>query len=241
MLPVNGASKVIPPAGAGCARGAQSAAVGARDGDIAASREAGWPSGSGCGRSPSQEGNRLLGIVPVDRIGGHLAAGADGPAQRPRHGRRRDRPGDLHQPDRVRGVLHNLQPGWVRLPVPALCRRPTTDLHPGPAPSDQAPRPVTPQVHELAFSTWSLARLAEFLVAKGVSTITCHEAYGPCSASRACPDESCEVPSGRLAGGRRRQVSTGVSWPVRPDERACPAGRPGVVIAAGMSWLPGWA
>jgi transposase len=46
VLPVNGASKAIPPAGAGCARGAPSAAVGSRGGDIGSSREAGWPSGS---------------------------------------------------------------------------------------------------------------------------------------------------------------------------------------------------
>jgi hypothetical protein len=45
-------------------------------------------------------------------------------------------------PDRVRDVLHNLQPGWVRRPVPAVSRRPTADLHPGPAPSDQAARLV---------------------------------------------------------------------------------------------------
>jgi hypothetical protein len=45
-------------------------------------------------------------------------------------------------PDRVRDVIHNLQPGWVRLAVPALPRRPPTDLHPGPAASDQAARPV---------------------------------------------------------------------------------------------------
>jgi transposase len=33
-------------------------------------------------------------------------------------------------------------------------------------------RPVDP---DLPFSTWSLAKLAEFLVAEGWSTITCHE------------------------------------------------------------------
>jgi hypothetical protein len=32
-----------------------------------------------------------------------------------------------------------------------------------------------PQDHELPFSTWSLAKLAEFLAAEGWSTITCHE------------------------------------------------------------------
>jgi hypothetical protein len=35
-----------------------------------------------------------------------------------------------------------------------------------------------PHDHDLPFSTWSLAKLAEFLVAEGWSTITCHEGLG---------------------------------------------------------------
>ena len=45
-------------------------------------------------------------------------------------------------PDRVRDMLHNLQPGRVRRSVSALCRWPSADLYLGPAPSDQAARPV---------------------------------------------------------------------------------------------------
>ena len=45
-------------------------------------------------------------------------------------------------PDRVRDVLPNLQPGWVRRLVPGLCRRPAAHLHPGPAAPDQAGCPV---------------------------------------------------------------------------------------------------
>jgi hypothetical protein len=44
--------------------------------------------------------------------------------------------------DRVRDVLHNLQPGRVRRPGPALCRWPAAPLHPGPAAPDQAGRAV---------------------------------------------------------------------------------------------------
>jgi hypothetical protein len=45
-------------------------------------------------------------------------------------------------PDRVREVLHNLQPGRVRRSAPALCRRPAAHLHPGPAAPDHPGRAV---------------------------------------------------------------------------------------------------
>jgi hypothetical protein len=44
-----------------------------------------------------------------------------------------------------------------------------------------------PQDHDLPFSTWSLAKLAEFLVAEGVVEDISHEACGSCSRRRACP------------------------------------------------------
>jgi transposase len=44
-----------------------------------------------------------------------------------------------------------------------------------------------PQDHDLPFSTWSLHRLADFLVAEGWSRTSATRAFGPCSASRACP------------------------------------------------------
>jgi hypothetical protein len=44
-------------------------------------------------------------------------------------------------------------------------------------------RPVD---HDLPFATRSLAKLADFLIAEGWSTITCHEGLRtPCSATRA--------------------------------------------------------
>jgi hypothetical protein len=44
--------------------------------------------------------------------------------------------------DRVRDVLHNLQPRRVRLPLPALCRWAPTHLHPGAAARGQEVRVV---------------------------------------------------------------------------------------------------
>lgn len=44
-----------------------------------------------------------------------------------------------------------------------------------------------PAEHGLPFSTWSLAKLADFLVAGGWSTTSATRAFGSCSARRACP------------------------------------------------------
>ena len=125
-------------------------------------------------------------------------------------------------PDRVRDVIHNfnadgfdaLYPRYRggRPPIFTLAQRCAIKQVALSRPTD----------HGLAFSTWSLSKLADVLVAEGWSTTSATRACGCCSARTGCPNESCEVPSGRLAGGSRRQVSTGVSWPVRPDERACP-------------------
>jgi hypothetical protein len=91
----------------------------------------------------SQEGNRLLRIVR--RSSGSVCPGG-GPrwcwvAAKPWTSPQIARVG-FASPDRVRDVLHNLQPGWVLIAVPALPRRPPTNLHPGSAPSGQAARPV---------------------------------------------------------------------------------------------------
>jgi hypothetical protein len=44
-------------------------------------------------------------------------------------------------------------------------------------------RPVD---HDLPFSTWSLAKLADFLVAEGWSTITCHGGLWVLLRKKAC-------------------------------------------------------
>jgi transposase len=78
-------------------------------------------------------------------------------------------------PDRVRDVLHNfnLDGFSSRYPRYRGGRPPTFTLAQRRAIKQLAlSRPVD---HDLPFSTWSLAKLAEFLVAEGWSTITCHE------------------------------------------------------------------
>jgi transposase len=44
-----------------------------------------------------------------------------------------------------------------------------------------------PAEHDLPFSTWSLSKLAEFLVAEGWSRTSATRACAPCSARRASP------------------------------------------------------
>jgi hypothetical protein len=124
----------------------------------------------------SQEGNRLLRIVR--RSTGsvvNLAARPDDPAQRPRPGRQPDRPGHLHQPRPGSRRAAQLQPRRVRDPVSALRggRPPTFTLAQRRAIKQLAL--CRPQDHDLPFSTWSLAKLAEFLVVEGVVDDISHE------------------------------------------------------------------
>jgi transposase len=78
-------------------------------------------------------------------------------------------------PDRVREVINNFnEDGFDSLyPKYAGGRPPTFTLPP--APGDQEDRPVPPGRSRLPFSTWSLAKLAEFLVAEGVVDDISHE------------------------------------------------------------------
>ena len=89
--------------------------------------------------------------------------------------------------DRVRDVLHNFNlDGFGALyPRYAGGRPPTFTL---------AQRRQIKQVglsrpvdHNVPLSTWSLAKLADFLVAEGVVDDISHEARSSCSAKRACP------------------------------------------------------
>lgn len=91
-------------------------------------------------------------------------------------------------PDRVRDVLHNFNLDGVRLPVPALSRRPTADLHPGPAPPDQAARPVAsprprPAVLHQAWPSW----LTSWSL-RGWSTTSAMRACGSYSARQEAAD-----------------------------------------------------
>jgi transposase len=89
--------------------------------------------------------------------------------------------------DRVRDVIHNFNAdGFASLqPRYAGGRPPKFTL-----PQRQQIKTIAlarPTDHGLPFSTWSLAKLADFLVARGWSTTSATKACGSCSARRACP------------------------------------------------------
>ena len=89
--------------------------------------------------------------------------------------------------DRVREVINNFnEDGFESLyPRYAGGRPPTFTL-----PQRQEIKKIAlarPVDHGLPFSTWSLAKLAEFLVAEGVVDDISHEGLESCSARRKSP------------------------------------------------------
>lgn len=89
-------------------------------------------------------------------------------------------------PDRVRDVIHNFNTDGFDSIYPRYRggRPPTFTL-----PQRQQIKRIAltrPHDHDLPFSTWSLAKLADFLVAEGWSTTSAMRACGSCSARRAC-------------------------------------------------------
>ena len=125
----------------------------------------------------NEEGNRLLRIVRRDvGLGGDVAARADraavgagddaaadqrGRVHRPRHGPRRD---------------PQLQPRRLRRALSALPGRAAADVHAAQAPGDQADRAQRSRTDlGQPFATWTLAKLADYLVAEGVVTDISHE------------------------------------------------------------------
>ncbi len=87
-------------------------------------------------------------------------------------------------PDRVREVINRVQRGRVRLAVPEVRGRPAPDVHAAAAPGDQKTALSRRADHGLPFSTWSLSKLAEVLVAEGWSTTSATWACGSCSAMK---------------------------------------------------------
>ena len=90
-------------------------------------------------------------------------------------------------PDRVREVINNFNDdGFESLyPKYAGGRPPTFTL-----PQRQAIKKIAlsrPADHGLPFSTWSLSKLAEFLVAEGVVDDISHEGLRACCRRRRCP------------------------------------------------------
>ena len=89
--------------------------------------------------------------------------------------------------DRVRDVLHNFNADGFESPYPRYAGG-----HP-PAFTLAQRREIKkiakarPAEYDLPFSTWSLAKLAELLVAEGWSRTSATRACAPCSARRASP------------------------------------------------------
>ena len=59
--------------------------------------------------------------------------------------------------------------------MPEVQRRPSAEVHLGPAAGIKKIAKSKPTKHDLPFSTWSLAKLAEFLAAEGVIDDISHE------------------------------------------------------------------
>jgi hypothetical protein len=87
-----------------------------------------------------------------------------------------------------------------------------------------------PTDHGLPFSTWSLSKLADVLVAEGWSTITATRACGCCCARRACPFNAYR--HGTLTRPGLRDQEASHPAPVRADGRHADvlAGDPDVVM-----------
>jgi transposase len=133
--------------------------------------EAGWPSGSACGELSNQEGSRLLRIV-------RRSTGSVATWRRAQMVLLSAQGMDIAQiaqvtftsPDRVRDVLHNST--WMG------STRCTPRYRGGRPPSftlaqRRAIKQLAlsrPQDHDLPFSTWSLVKLADFLVVEGGSS-----------------------------------------------------------------------
>ncbi|GAA2321434.1 hypothetical protein GCM10010234_79090 [Streptomyces hawaiiensis] len=105
-----------------------------------------------------------------------MAAGPDGAAVRAGHAGGEDRRGDVHQRGPGPGCDPQLQRRRLRIPLPAVQRRSTKDFHPLPELREiKKIAKSRPAEHGLPFSTWSLAKLADFLVAEGVVDDISHE------------------------------------------------------------------
>jgi transposase len=90
-------------------------------------------------------------------------------------------------PDRVRDVVHNFNAdGFDALYPRYRGGRPPTFTLPQRRQIKQLAL-SRPTDHELPFSTWSLAKLADFLVAEGWSTTSATKVFVCCSARRVSP------------------------------------------------------
>jgi transposase len=88
--------------------------------------------------------------------------------------------------DRVRDVIHNFNAGFDSLYPKYKGGRPKTFTLPERREIKKFAK-SKPAEHDLPFSTWSLTKLADFLVAEGVATTSATRACASCSARKASP------------------------------------------------------
>ena len=123
----------------------------------------------------SEEGNRLLRIVRRARVGRDVAPGADRAAVGAGDVAARDQRGRVHRPGHGQGCDPQLQPdGFDSLYPRYAGGRPQTFT----LPKRQEIKRIAlsdPQDLGQPFATWSLSKLADYLVAEGVVTDISHE------------------------------------------------------------------
>jgi hypothetical protein len=122
-----------------------------------------------------------------------------------------------------------LQPQRVRVPVSALPRRPATDLHPGPAPSEQAARPCRVPRTRPAVLHAEPGQAEGVPGRRGVVATSATSACGCCFARRACPfnawkqsrDPAFETKKNRILHPHGLMDGTADVLPSDPDVVMC--------------------
>ena len=114
-------------------------------------------------------------------------------------------------PDTVREVIHNFNRDGFDALYPRYAGRPAADVHAAQAPGDQADRAHGPADLDQPFATWSLAKLADYLVAEGVVTDISHEGLRAAAARGRRPLSSGEDLEALQRPGLRGQEATASS------------------------------
>jgi hypothetical protein len=141
-----------------------------------------WPNVWWCERSPARRQQAPRHRPTGFGVGRAVAKSPDRALVRAGHGGASDRQDRLHLEDQVREVIHNFNADGFHALAPKYSGgRPVKFT----LPERQEIKKVAlsrPQDHGLPFSTWSLSKLAEYLVAEGViddiSTRVSHPAPG---------------------------------------------------------------
>ena len=130
-----------------------------------------------CVRSDERGGPQAVVDHPAGfGVGGAVAACPDRVVVGAAHGRAGDREDRVHVRGPGPGGDPQLQRRRLRLVGAEVCGWPTTDVHASRSGGrSRRSRSSRPTDHDLPFSTWSLSKLAEFLVAEGVVDDISHE------------------------------------------------------------------